>query len=259
MIDVENADQLLVVDGGALAMEDRRSGKHRMNGRATPTHFVAGLPRRTSEASLVDTDSVGLSMTAGEEDRLRNSFTPSPLVPFDIMGTQQSDESMGRSGGDGLMNHAENMGGTGGSNDAMEDESTNKVGGYQGDGASENGSPFGSVIDYATITKGRFKEIKNLLIMLPTKTNLGLGARKVGFHVANHREFDLYRSYLTIHCGNTYELDDNSRTIYFGDEMFLVALQIARCAYAHANGLECLCGEELIKFMFDKCVFCDKA
>ena len=50
MIDVVNADQSVV--DIALAMEDRRSGKHRMNGRATPTHFVAGLPRRTSEASL---------------------------------------------------------------------------------------------------------------------------------------------------------------------------------------------------------------
>ena len=258
MIDVKNADQLVVA--AALAMEDRGHGKHRMNERETPTHFVAGLPHRTSEASLVDTDSVGLSMTAGEEDRLRNSFTPSPLVPFDIMGTQQSDESMGGNGGDGMRNHAENMGGTGGRNDAMEDESLNEVEGYQGEGALENaGSPFASMVDMATIAKGRFKEIMNLLIMLPTKTNLGLGARRVGFHVANHREFELYRSYLTIHCGNTYELDDDSRTIFFGDEMFLVALQIARCAYVHVNGRPCVCGEELIKFMFDKCVFRDRA
>ena len=259
MIDVENADQL-VVDVAIAMEEDRRSGKHRMNGRETPTHFVAGLPHRTSEASLVDTDSVGLSMTAGEEDRLRNSFTPSPLVPFNIMETQQeSDESTGRNGGDSMMNYAGNMEGSGGTNDAMEDESPNQVGGYQGDSALENGSPYGSVVDFATITKGRFKEIKNLLIMLPTKTNLGFGARKVGFHVSNQRQFELYRSYLTIHCGNTYELDDDSRTIFFGDEMFLVALQIARCAYVHVNGRPCVCGEELIKFMFDKCVFRDRA
>ncbi len=150
------------------------------------------------------------------------------------------------------------MGGTGGSDDMMEAESQNQMDGYQGEGSLENGSSLVSVGDMAAIAKGRFKEIKNLLIMLPPKTNLGWEARRVGFHVANQREFDLYRSYLTIHCGNTFDIDDKSRTIFFGDEMFLVGMQIARCAYLHVNGHPCLCCEEFIEFMFEKFIFVDK-
>ena len=151
------------------------------------------------------------------------------------------------------------MGGTGGSDDAMEAESQNQVDGYQGEGSLESSFPLvSSVGDMATIAKGRFKEINNMLIMLPPKTNLGWGARRVGFHVANQRDFDLYRSYLTIRCGNTFDIDDNSRTIYFGDEMFLVGMQIARFAYLHVNGYPCLCCEEFIEYMFEKFIFVDK-
>ena len=229
--------------------EDRR---HRMDERQCQTsplqlNSVAGLRHRNSEASFSSSDSVGLSMTPEDEDRLRNSFASSPpLVPLDNMRTQQNDESRGGNGDDNMLNHADGMGGAGGSDDAMEAESPNQVDGYQG------------VSDMAAMAKGRFKEIKNLLIMLPPKTNLGFGARRIGFHVANQREFDLYRSYLTIRCGNTFDIDDDSRTIFFGDEMFLVGMQIAHCAYLHLNGYPCVCGEEFIKFLFEKFIFVDK-
>ena len=234
--------------------EDRRRGMDERQCQISPIEFnlVAGLPHRNSAASLASSDSVGLPMTSEEEDLLRNSLL------LDNMRIQLNDGGRGGNGDANTMNNTDTMGGTGGSDDAMEAESPNEVNGYQGEGTMENVVPLVSVSDMAMVAKGRFKEIKNLLIMLPPKTNIGFGERRVGFHVRNQREFDLYRSYLTIHCGNTFDIDDDSRTIFFGDEMFLVGMQIARCAYAHVNGHPCLNCEEFIEFMFEKFVFVDK-
>ena len=238
---MSNLDRVVVA---VTPAEDRRHGMDERQCQISPIQLnsIAGLPHRNSEASLADSDSVGLFMTVFEEDRL----------------IHESDGSRGGNGDDNTLNHVEIMGGTGGSDDMMEAESQNQMDGCQGEGSLENGSSLVSVGDMAAIAKGRFKEIKNLLIMLPPKTNLGWEARRVGFHVANQREFDLYRSYLTIHCGNTFDIDDNSRTIFFGDEMFLVGMQIARCAYLHVNGHPCQCCEEFIEFMFEKFIFVDK-
>ena len=163
--------------------EDRRGEMDERQCQKSPIQLnsIAGLPHRNSEASLADSDSVGLCMTAAEEDRLRKSFASS--THSDNIWIQESD---GSGGGDNTTNHAENMGGTGGSDYAMEAESQNQVDGYQGEGSLENSFPLvSSVGDMAAIAKGRFKEINNMLIMLPPKTNLGWGARRVGFHVAN--------------------------------------------------------------------------
>ena len=252
---MSNLDRVVVA---VTPAEDRRRGMDERQCQISPIQLnsIAALPHRNSEASLADSDSVGLFMTVFEEDRLQNSFASSSRL--NNMMIQESDGSRGGNRDDSTLIHAGNMGGTGGSDDMMEAESQNQMDGYQGEGSLENGSSLVSVGDMAAIAKGRFKEIKNLLIMLPPKTNLGWEARRVGFHVANQREFDLYRSYLTIHCGNTFDIDDNSRTIFFGDEMFLVGMQIARCAYLHVNGHPCLCCEEFIEFMFEKFIFVDK-
>ena len=76
-------------------VEDRQRGMDERQCQISPIQLnsIAGLPHRNSEASLADSDSVGLCMTAAEEDRLRKSFASS--THSDNMRIQESDGSRG--------------------------------------------------------------------------------------------------------------------------------------------------------------------
>lgn len=104
----------------------------------------------------------------------------------------------------------------------------------------------------------RFREIDKILIMM---TPLA-GQREelmVRFQVEELDHFDLYRSYLKINCKEgTFRCDEDSRTIVFGDEMFLVAIHIARASF-HRDGIVLgMFDLELLKLLFGQFIFMDK-
>ena len=89
---MSNLDRVVVA---VTPAEDRRRGMDERQCQISPIqlNLIAGLPHRNGEASLADSDSVGLFMTVVEEDRLRNSFASSSRL--NNMMIQESDGSRG--------------------------------------------------------------------------------------------------------------------------------------------------------------------
>ena len=133
-----------------------------------------------------------------------------------------------------------------------------------GDGNNAHGSPFAA--PYASkkdLTSMKywscgFREINRILIMM---TPLADQRQElfVRFQVQELTHFDLYCSYLIINCKEgTFRCEEDSMTFVFGDEMFLVAIQIMRAFYHRDGVVMGVFDSEFCKVLFERFIFEDK-